>query len=122
MEVVNSLLAPIDAVNSLIAAPLGLISSDDGFLTFDKAKYLFCTLLCYALALVYRMLPNKPTLKVRFSAHLFIASAASVRGRVVDLRDPLRFENGATRTFTFSGLHPILTGRIIGFITFICFD
>lgn len=60
----DALFAPLDAINALIAAPLTLISSPDGFLTFDKAKYLFCTLLCYVLSLIYRRLPNNPKLKV----------------------------------------------------------
>jgi hypothetical protein len=64
MDVVTSLLAPIDAINDLVAAPLELIADPNGFLTLDKAKYLLCTLLCYALSLVYRLLPNKPVLKV----------------------------------------------------------
>jgi hypothetical protein len=40
-----------------------MVADPNGFLTLDKAKYLFCTLLCYGLSLVYRFLPNKPTLK-----------------------------------------------------------
>ena len=64
MEFVSAVLAPIDAINAVVAAPLGLIADPIGFLTLDKAKYLFCTLLCYGLSVVYRMLPNKPTIKV----------------------------------------------------------
>jgi hypothetical protein len=64
MDIVGAVLAPIDALNALVAAPLTLIADPTGFLTLDKAKYLFCTLLCYVLSLIYRMLPNKPILKV----------------------------------------------------------
>lgn len=69
MEFVSAVLAPIDAINAVVAAPLGLIADPIGFLTLDKAKYLFCTLLCYGLSVVYRMLPNKPTIKVRTDLH-----------------------------------------------------
>lgn len=65
MEIVRQLLAPVDAFNAVVATPLEYITDPDGFLTLDKAKYLNCILLCYALSAVYRLLPNKPTLKVR---------------------------------------------------------
>lgn len=65
MDTVRQLLAPIDAFNAVVATPLEFMSSPDGFLTLDKAKYLLCILLCYVLSLVYRLLPNKVTLKVR---------------------------------------------------------
>jgi hypothetical protein len=64
MEYLGAALAPIDGFNAIVAAPLAMVADPNGFLTLDKAKYLFCTLLCYGLSLVYRFLPNKPTLKV----------------------------------------------------------
>ena len=65
MDTVRQLLAPVDAFNAVVSTPLEYITDPNGFLTLDKAKYLICILLCYVLSAVYRLLPNKPTIKVR---------------------------------------------------------
>jgi hypothetical protein len=53
--------------NNWLSAQLQKVTEAAGFLTLDKTKYVFCLLLSYPLAGVFRLLPNNPTMKVKLS-------------------------------------------------------
>lgn len=55
---------PLGDFNDYLDKQLQFVTDASGFLSHDKTKYVFCLLLAYPLALLFRLLPNIPTLKV----------------------------------------------------------
>jgi lysophospholipid acyltransferase len=56
-------LGPLGDFNDYLDKQLLFVTNASGFLSHDKTKYVFCLLLAYPLALLFRLLPNIPTLK-----------------------------------------------------------
>lgn len=57
-------LGPLGDFNDYLDKQLQVVTDASGFLSHDKTKYVFCLLLAYPLAMLFRLLPNVPTLKV----------------------------------------------------------
>jgi hypothetical protein len=65
MEYLNIALTPLHDVHARINPALQDVTDmSGGILSFDKTKYVFCALLVFPLAILFRLLPNIPTLKV----------------------------------------------------------
>jgi hypothetical protein len=65
LELVSSMLAPVDALNEHLDTYVQAFADLSGFLPLDQARYLCCALATYPLALLFRFIPNIPSLKVR---------------------------------------------------------
>lgn len=58
------MLSAVDEFNEGIKSKLQDVTEASGFLTQDKTIYMFCLLMLFPLAYIYRKLPANPTLKV----------------------------------------------------------
>jgi hypothetical protein len=66
MEYVDVALSPIHGVHARLDPHLmDITEMSGGILSYDKTKYVFCALLVFPLALLFRLLPNVSSLKVR---------------------------------------------------------